>query len=196
MAQTTQNPPPTGLFPAFSAEVCKEWGWVAFRGVLAILFGILALIWPLATIWTLTLFWGAFALADGIAALVASWRLHQRGVRWWPYVIYGLIGVGAGVAAFIWPGLTALALVYIIAFWAIFGGVSQIIAAIRLRKEIEGEGLLIIAGLISIAFGILVAFRPFPEGIVAISILVGSYAMFAGFLYIALALKLRQKAKP
>lgn len=192
-----QTANPASLFPgamsmACNGQLCHEWGWVAFRGVLAVLFGVLAMIWPLATIWTLALLWGAFAFLDGVSAGVTSWRLHKRGVRWWPYLIFAVVGVAAGVAAFLWPGITAMALMFVIAFWAIFGGISQIIAAIRLRHEIEGEWFLAFAGIVSVLFGLLILLRPVPQGILAIAWMVGFYAMVTGTLLIMLALKLRK----
>ncbi len=197
MQETMQSamPATSGLMSTFHHQVSREWGWVAFRGVLSVIFGVLAFFWPLATILTLAIFWGAFAFVDGISAGITGWRLYKRGVRWWPYLVFAVVGVLAGLITLLWPGITAIALLYIIAFWAIFGGVSQIAAAIRLRKEIEGEWFLIFAGAIGILFGLLVAFSPLPEGIVAIAWMVGTYALVVGVLYIMLAFKLREKGK-
>lgn len=168
----------------------KEWGWIALRGALAVIFGILAVAWPIITVWTLSMVWGVFALADGLFAFSTGWRLHKKGVRWWPYMALGVIGVLAGLIAVIWPGITAFVLVFIIGFWAALGGISQIIAAIRLRKEIDGEWFLILSGLLGLIFGLLLLFRPL-EGAVAIAWIVGFYAIFMGILVIMLALKIR-----
>lgn len=179
--------------PQLRESLGHEWGWIALRGAVALLFGLLALIWPLATIWALAIMWGAFAFADGIFSFITGWRLHKKGVRWWPYLLYGIIGLAAGILTLLWPGITALALIYVIAFWAIFGGVSQVAAAIRLRKEIEGEWLLILAGIISVLFGLLIFFRPLPDGVVAIALLVGMYAIISGILCLMLAFKVRKQ---
>ena len=188
-------PGSSSLLSSFCHEVGREWGWLAFRGVLAVIVGILAFVWPLATIVTLALFWGAFMFVDGLGAGITGWRLYKRGIRWWPYLVFAVIGVLAGVVTLLMPGVTAVALLYVIAFWAIFGGISQIAAAIRLRREIQGEWYLVLVGALSVLFGLLVAFRPVPEGVVAISWMVGTYALMAGALYILLALKLRSKGK-
>lgn len=163
------------------------------RGAVALVFGFMAIIWPLAAIWSLALLWGAFALADGIFALMTGWRLHKRGVRWWPYLFFGVIGVLAGIITLVWPAITAIMLIYVVAFWALFGGVSQILAAIRLRKEIEGEWLLALAGGFGVIFGFLILFRPLPEGVLAIAWLVGFFAIVTGVLHLMLAFKVRGK---
>ncbi|SBV93298.1 putative membrane protein [uncultured delta proteobacterium] len=191
----SSKPDAFGLASTFNYQVCREWGWVAFRGVLAIVFGVLAFFWPLATIMTLALFWGAFMFMDGVGAGITGWRLYRRGVRWWPYLAFAVIGVLAGLVTLVMPGVTAIALVYVIAFWAMLGGVSQIAAAFRLRKEIQGEWLLALAGAVSVLFGLLLAFRPLPEGVVAISWMIGAYALMIGVLNIMLALKLRGKGR-
>ena len=197
MAQTTQStgPLPSDLFSSFGYQVCREWGWVAFRGVLAILLGFAAFFWPVAAMVSFALVWGVFVFADGIGAGMAAWRLQKRGVKWWPYLLLAVVSILAGVLTFLWPGLTALGLVYLIAFWAIFGGASQIAAAVRLRKEIQGEWFLIFAGIVGVLFGVLVIFSPFPTGFVAVSWMIGFYAWLTGALYLMLAFKLRGKLK-
>ena len=168
----------------------QEWGWIALRGLLALVFGILAIAWPLITVWTLAMLWGVFALADGAFALNTGWRLHKKGVHWWPYFVFGAVGVLAGLVAIIWPGITALALVYVIGFWAVLGGVSLIAAAWRLRKEIEDEWFLALSGLLTLIFGLLMLFRPL-DGAVAVAWIVGFYAIFLGLLILMLAFKIR-----
>lgn len=178
--------------PAFRARLRKNWGWIALRGVMGIIFGLLAIIAPLATIWALAVLWGIFALADGVSAFMTGWQMHKGGSRWWPYLIFGFIGLAAGILTLFWPAITAIVLVYVIAFWAIFGGVSQIIAAIKLRKEIEGEWILGFAGVIGLLFGLLIFFRPLPEGVLAIAWVVGLYALITGGLYLMLAFRIRK----
>ena len=187
--QTTIN------LPGLRDHIGQEWGWIALRGAAALLFGVLALLWPLATIVVLAIMWGAFAFADGVFSLIAGWHLYKKGVRWWPYLLYGVLGLAAGIVTLLWPGITAFVLLYIIAFWALFGGIAQIAAAVRLRKEIEGEWFLILAGGISVLFGLLVLFRPVPEGIVAIAWMVGIYAIISGVLYLMLAFRARKEGK-
>ena len=176
----------------FRAHLKKEWGWIALRGVAGIIFGILAISWPLATIWALAIMWGVFALVDGASALAGGWNMHKQGSRWWPYLLFGVIGLAAGIITLIWPAITAFVLVYVIGFWALFGGISQIAAAVRLRKEIQGEWLLGLVGVIGILFGLLILFRPIPEGIMAIALFVGFYAIATGVIYLMLAFRVRR----
>lgn len=189
--QPSENIPQESL-KNFQRTLGKDWGWVVLRGVAGIIFGLMAIVWPLATIWALAIMWGIFALVDGVAAVMTGWHMHKTGSRWWPYLIFGFIGLAAGVLTLLWPAITAFVLIYVIAFWALFGGISQVVAAIRLRKELQGEWLLAFAGIIGILFGLLVLFRPLPEGVVAIAWVVGMYAMGTGTLYLMLGLRLRK----
>ncbi|CAK7038831.1 MAG: hypothetical protein DELT_00692 [Desulfovibrio sp.] len=171
---------------------CKEWGWVALRGVIAIALGVMAVVWPFATIWALAILWGVFALIDGVSAGITSWHLHKQGIRWWPYALFAVTGVIAGIAALLWPGITAMVLLVVIAVWAVIGGISQIIAAIRLRKELQGEGFLIFAGAISLLFGVLLLWRP-VEGLIAIAWIISFYAFLTGGITLMLAYNLRKR---
>ncbi len=183
--------------PKYKFEECVrcEWGWFALRGGISILFGFMAIVWPMATLWALAILWGAFVLTDGIFAFVVSWRMHRKGVRWWPYILFGVTGVVAGIVTFAWPGITAIVLLYIIAIWALIGGINQIVAAVRLRHVIDSEWLLGLAGVISLLFGLLILLRPIPEGIIAIGWLVGFYALTIGMMQIIVAFKIKNKAK-
>jgi uncharacterized membrane protein HdeD (DUF308 family) len=177
---------------ALLRTMADNWWLVLLRGIAAIAFGILAFVWPVITLLTLTLLWGAYAVADGLFALwgaVAGPRGHM-GARFW-LVIVGLAGAVAGVLAFAWPGVTALVLLFFIAIWAIVIGVMQIWGAIQLRKEIEGEWLLILSGLLSVAFGILLLARP-GLGALAVVWMIGWFAILEGCLLVALSLRLRK----
>lgn len=165
--------------------------WLFVRGAAAIAFGILAFIWPDITLLALVLLFGVYALVDGIATLVLALRSRRpRNTSLWALVLIGILGIAAGVIAFIWPGITAVALLAIVAAWSIATGVLEVIAAVRLRKEIDGEWLLGLAGVLSIVFGVLLVARP-AAGLLALVWLVGIYAILAGILYIALGLRLR-----
>lgn len=181
-------------FNGLGGSLGREWWWITLRGVAALLFGLLAFICPLSTIVVLALLWGAYAFTDGVFSLITGWRLHKQGIRWWPYLLYGLVGLAAGVAALLWPGITALLLLYIIAVWALVGGVAEIVAAIRLRKEIEGEIWLILAGAAGVLFGLFVLFGPVGVGLVAIAWTVGAYAVILGILLLMLSFRLRKIA--
>jgi uncharacterized membrane protein HdeD (DUF308 family) len=178
--------PSTAMLEALS----RNWGWVALRGVVAVLFGIFAFIWPGITLAALVIVFGAFVLADGILALIAAFKVRDRGKPFWSLVIVGLLGVAAGVITFLWPGMTALLLVTFIGAWAFVMGIFEIVAAIRLRKEIEGEWLMILSGVLSVLFGLFVFFQP-GGGALALIWVIGAYAIFFGVLLIVLAFKLK-----
>jgi uncharacterized membrane protein HdeD (DUF308 family) len=159
---------------------------LVLRGVFAVIFGVMSLTWPGLSLATLIILFGAYALADGVFALIAA--VHHR-TQWWMQVVEGIIGIAAAVVAFAWPGVTALALLYLIAAWAIVTGVLELIAAVRLRSVVQGEWLLALAGIASIAFGVLLMWRPIA-GALAMVWLIGAYALVFGVLLIALGIRL------
>ena len=165
-------------------------------GIAAIAFGILAFMWPVLTLLTLIFLWGAYAVVDGLLALwgAIAGPKGYMGSRLWLAVV-GIVGVLAGLLAFAWPGVTALVLLLFIAVWAIIIGVMQIWGAIQLRKEIEGEWLLILSGLLSVAFGVFLLVQP-GAGALAVVWIIGWYAILAGCLYIALAFRLKKHKHP
>ncbi len=174
-------------------NVGRQWGWVALRGLVAVLFGLLALFLPGITLAALVLVWGAYALVDGVFALIAGWRIRDQDKPLWPLVLVGITGLAAGIVTFLWPGVTALVLLYIIAFWAIVAGVFQIVAAIRFRKEIQNEWLHGLSGLISLLFGLMLVIQP-GAGALALVWVIGIYAVFFGILLLVLALRLKRHA--
>lgn len=169
-------------------QLIHNWRLMVFRGILAILFGVLAFSWPAIAIYTLVLLFGAYALIGGIISIIVSTK-HPRSQRWW-LLSEGIVGVLAGGIAFAWPGITAITLLYIIAFWAIWIGVLHIIAAVELRKDITNEWLLIFSGILSVVFGIIVIARP-GAGAVAMVWLIALYAIIFGILFVAFGLRLR-----
>ena len=168
----------------------KAWGWIALRGVFALVFGVLAVAMPGITLAILVMFWGAFALIDGVVALVAGLRIRESGQPLWALIVLGLLGIAAGVIALGWPGLTALTLVFIIGCWAIAIGVLQLVAAFRFRKYIEGEWLHALSGVLSLLFGIVLMARP-AVGVVALVWIIGGFAILFGVVLIGMALRLR-----
>jgi uncharacterized membrane protein HdeD (DUF308 family) len=162
-----------------------HWSSLALRGVCALVFGILSFIWPGLSLATLVLIWGVYALIDGTLALVAGFR-----TKIWSLAFIGLIGVLAGVGAFVYPGMTALVLLYFIAVWAIITGVFAIYIAIHLRKELTGEWMLALAGVLSAVFGVMLIARP-GAGALAVVFLIAGYAVAFGVLLLSLAFKLK-----
>lgn len=178
---------------AFLDLLGKNWGWIALRGLAAVIFGVLAFAWPGATVFVLVLFWGAYALVEGVLALIAAFKVRDRGKPMWTFVVIGILGILAGIVTFLWPGITALALITLIAVWALFMGVFQIVAAVRLRKEIEHEWLLGLSGVLSVIFGVVMLARP-VEGLLAVVWVIAAYAIVFGILLIVLAFRLKNRA--
>ena len=168
----------------------QEWGWIALRGICALVFGVLALVLPGVTLALLVIVWGAYALVDGVLALTAGLRMRDNGKPLWSLIVVGLLGIAAGVVTFFWPGVTALTLIFIIGTWAIAIGLFQIMAAVRFRQHIRGEWLHGLSGLLSVVFGIAVVLRP-GAGAIALAWLIGWFAIFFGVMLIAMALRLR-----
>jgi uncharacterized membrane protein HdeD (DUF308 family) len=157
------------------------------RGIVGLVFGIIAFAWPGVTIAALVIIFGMYAVIDGVTNLMLGvTRARNR----WPHVVQGIFGIAAGVLTFLWPGVTAFVLVIFIGAWAIITGVFEIVAAIRLRKEITGEWMLALSGLLSLAFGVLIFAFP-AAGAVGIAWILGAYAAAAGIILIALGVKLR-----
>jgi uncharacterized membrane protein HdeD (DUF308 family) len=173
-----------------------SWWLLLLRGLAGILFGIAAFVWPGLTVLALTLLYGAFALSDGILSLGAAFTgtSDKQTPTWWLALI-GLLGIAAGLVAFLWTGPTALALVIIIGAWAVAIGVLEIIGAIWLRKEIEDEWLLIAAGILSVLFGLALLLRP-VAGAVALAWAIGAFAFLSGLLHVAFALRLKGAHEP
>lgn len=166
--------------------------WLLVRGVAAVVVGILAFVLPNITLLALVLLFGAYALVDGVAALVLALRgRHPEGAKTWMLVAVGIAGIAAGVVTFFWPGITAVALLAVVAAWAIARGIFEIIAAFRLRREIDREWLLGLSGAVSIAFGVILILQP-SIGLLALVWLVGVYAVVVGILEIVLSFRLPQ----
>jgi uncharacterized membrane protein HdeD (DUF308 family) len=177
----------------FLQQVARNWGWVLLRGVAAIAFGVLAFVWPGVTLLVLAILWGAWAMADGVVALITAFRVRERGRAFWPLILIGVLGIAAGVVTFVMPSLTAIVLLMFIAAWAIVTGVLQMVFAFRLRKEIEGEWFLALSGVVSVIFGGLMVAQP-GAGALAVVWVIGGYSIFFGLLMAALAFKLKRLA--
>ena len=161
------------------------------RGIAGILFGILAFVWPGLTLLTLVVLYGAFALVDGVLSLIAAFSGSAKPVPTWWLVVVGLLGIAAGIVAFVWPGITAIALVLLIGAWALVHGIFEIIGAIQLRKEIDNEWWLILCGALSVVFGLIVLFAP-GAGALGLIWAIAAYSIAFGIMFVGLALRLRK----
>ena len=182
----------SGLGTAMVHALAKNWWLLLLRGIAAIIFGVLAFAWPGMTLLTLILFYGAFALVDGVLAIIAAITGGAPAPRWWLAII-GLLGITAGLLTFLMPGLSALVLLFFIAGWAIATGVFQIIGAIQLRKEIDNEWLQIQGGVISVVVGIGMMFAP-GAGALARVWVIGTYSVIIGGVLVVLAFRLKKHA--
>jgi uncharacterized membrane protein HdeD (DUF308 family) len=173
----------------------RNWWTLAIRGLAAIVFGILAIVWPGITLTTLVLLFGVYVIIDGFFAAVGALNAAARHRRWWTLLLEGMLGITAGILTLFLPGITALFLLYLIAFWAIVTGGFEIGTAIRLRKEIRGEWLMALSGIASLLFGLILLLNP-GAGALALIWLIGAYAIAFGSLMLALALRLRSRQVP
>lgn len=172
------------------------WWAVLIRGIFAVIFGIVALAWPAVTVWALVIVFGAYAIVDGLSAIyrAISARKVESGWVWW--LLGGLVSLGAGIVAFVWPEITALAAVFVIGIWAIMGGLLEIAGSIRLRK-LDGAahwGMLLFAGILELVFGLVLVFFPI-SGILSIVWLIGVFALVFGVLLVVSAFQVRSAAK-
>lgn len=170
--------------------LAKNWWLLALRGLASVLFGVLAFVWPVLTVLTLLYIYAAYVLADGVLALIAAVRGEGGPMpRWWLAVV-GLLGIAAGVLTIALPVLTALTLLMFIGAWALIRGVFEIIGAIRLRKEIDNEWMLILSGALSVLFGAAMLLNP-GAGALALVWVIAAYAVASGIILLILAFRLK-----
>lgn len=168
----------------------RNWWLVALRGVVALLFGVLTIFRPGVTLAALILLFGAYAVVNGLFTIVAA-IANRHGERHWVWLIVsGVLSIALGVLTFLMPGVTGIVLLYLIAGWAIVTGIGEVMTAIRLREVITGEWLLILAGVVSVLFGLLLIVFP-GAGALAVVLWIGTYAIVIGILLLALAFRLR-----
>jgi uncharacterized membrane protein HdeD (DUF308 family) len=170
--------------------LAQNWWLLLLRGLLAIAFGILTFAWPGITLLTLIIFYGCYALVDGVISLVAAFRKERPAPMGW-LILVGVLGIAAGLLSMLLPGVTALVLLFIIAGACVARGILEIVGAIQLRKEIEHEWLLILSGIVSVIFGALILISPGP-GALVILWMIGAYAIAFGVLLVGFALRLRK----
>ncbi|BAT60677.1 hypothetical protein GJW-30_1_03226 [Variibacter gotjawalensis] len=193
---TSTKPPITPVRPPRLRlhAIAKVWWLFLIRGIASIIFGVLTFMWPGLSLLTLVIFYGAFVLVDGIFALIAA--AQGRGTEamptWW-LVLIGLAGVIAGAGTFFYPGLTALLLVTFIGVWAIVRGVFEIVGAIQMRKEIDNEWWLVLSGIVSVLFGLIILIAPGP-GAIGLAWAIGAFSLVIGVSLVAFSLRLRKHA--
>ena len=187
--QTDSNAQEKSIMKQYLA---KYWWVFLLRGIFGVLFGVLAFAMPGLTLATLVIVWGAYAFADGIFSLWSAASGSTQSDDRWLVGLQGIIGLAAGIITLIMPGATAIGLLIAIAAWSLVIGVLQIAAAIKLRKEIEGEFWLGLSGLISILFALFIIARP-GEGALAVIWIIGSYALIFGAFLIAFAFRIKGK---
>ncbi|HEY2920205.1 MAG TPA: DUF308 domain-containing protein [Candidatus Binatia bacterium] len=166
--------------------IVEKWWVVLLRGICAVLFGLIAIAWPSATVWSLVTVYGAFAFADGVICIALGISGLAEGRWWWEMVLIGLVGIAAGIMTFLWQGLPVVALLVVIASTTILRGAFEVAAAINLREFVENDWLL--SGILSVGFGILLFFNP-GAGSLAVVLLIGSYMIAVGIMAIALSVR-------
>jgi uncharacterized membrane protein HdeD (DUF308 family) len=181
----------TELANSVVSALTARWWTLVLRGIAAILFGVLAFVVPESRLLALVLLWGAFAVVNGVFALALAAARGREGLRWGWLFFEGIASIAAGVLTFVWPGITAQALLIVIAAWAVLTGGAEIATAIRLRHVITDEWLLAASGVLSIAFGALLVAAP-ESGALALAWMIGAYAVLFGVLLIGLGVRLNQ----
>lgn len=169
-------------------DVSRSWWLQLIRGVAAVIFGILALIWPMITLLVLVTFFGVYAIISGVSEVVAGFQDRTRSRAW--LIISGILGILAGIIALLWPGITSLALLFVIAVWAILAGISEIVHGVQLRKVITNELMYIIGGALSVIFGLALLSWP-AAGMLSLVWLIGIFAVLYGIAMIALSIRMK-----
>ncbi|WP_134678475.1 HdeD family acid-resistance protein [Paracoccus ravus] len=174
--------------------MAANWWLLLLRGIAAIVFGIVALIWPGLTVYALLMVFGAFAIFDGVIALMTAFQRRPRDDRWWAWAVEGILSMMIGLLALFWTEETALAFIIWMAIWGVIAGVFRILAAIRLRDEIAGEWALGFSGLLLLIWGILMAMLP-TAGLLSLAWLIGIFAALTGTALVILSLRLRRAVR-
>ena len=191
MAQANLTAGSSQVYEAMITVLAQNWWAIGIRGVLGILFGLIALFLPGATMLSLVLVFAAYAFVDGVLAIVSAVRAAREGERWGYLILEGLVGIAAAAVAVLWPAITVVVFVFVVAFWAIFTGILELAAAFRL-EFIDGRGWLIFGGIVSVLYGGLLIVAPMV-GAVVLTWWLGAYALVFGVTLVVLAFKLRAR---
>lgn len=169
----------------------RHWWLLALRGAIAILFGVLTLVWPVVTLLSLAALFAAFALVGGAVWTFGAIKYRKADSHWWVLLILGAVSMAAGVIATLHPAMTMLVLILLVGANALVTGSMDIVVAVRLRKYMKGEWLLMLSGAASVLFGLIVLLFPLGAGALALAWFIGCYALFTGILLLALAWRVR-----
>jgi uncharacterized membrane protein HdeD (DUF308 family) len=176
--------------PPIAANVKRYWWLFLIRGLFGLALGVLALLYPGATLAVAVILIGAYLIVDGIVAIAKAVQVMRADAHWWVLLLEGILSLAVGVAIFAWPGLSILSLAYLVGYWAIITGVLAIGTAFRLRAHVPGEWLYMLFGIVSVIFGCFVLFAP-ATGLVYIVLMISIYGFVVGFTMIALAFRAR-----
>jgi uncharacterized membrane protein HdeD (DUF308 family) len=168
----------------------KNWWSLVLRGVIGVVLGIVTFIWPGLTLASIVILFGAYSFLDGVVSIAGAVRAVHAHDRWGSLVIKGLLGIAVAIMTIAWPAMTLLALVYLMGAWAMVTGIFEIVTAIRLRRHIPGEWLLVIGGIASVVFGFLVMLVPLA-GALVLALWFGAYLLVTGIILITLGIRLR-----
>jgi uncharacterized membrane protein HdeD (DUF308 family) len=168
----------------------RNWGAMLLRGAAGLIFGLLTILVPGLSLMALVFAFSAYALSDGVLALVSAIRRRPTSESRWAQVLEGVLGIGAGLIGVFWPGITLLSFLYLISGWSLVSGVLEVVGAIRLRKVIEGEWLLALSGVASIVLGVLLLIWPVAS-LFALTLWLGAYGIVFGVVMVGLGLRLR-----
>jgi uncharacterized membrane protein HdeD (DUF308 family) len=195
MATTSEK---TGLFAfdparcdAMSEVLAQRWWAVGLRGILAIIFGLICLLTPGIAVGAFVIVFAAYMFIDGVFAIISGVRAARSGESWGLLILEGVVDLAAGVVAILWPAITLVALVWIVAIWAIVSGALMLAAAFSLNLD-YGRWWLALGGIASIVFGILLIIEPFI-GAVVLTLWIGAYAIVFGVFLLVLAFQLNSK---
>lgn len=171
--------------------LAQNWWIILWRGIAALIFGLLTWFNPVITLYVMLLFFGGYAFVDGVLGIIMAIKTRHSHQDWWFLLISAIANLVVGIAVFVMPVISVVVLIYFLAIWAVATGLLQIIVAIGLRKVIKGEGWIILGGILSIIFGVILFMNPIQGGI-AITWLMGIYAVVFGIINIVLAFSVRR----
>lgn len=189
---TRSYPPGTVLMRPQLDPLARKWWLMLIRGLAAIVFGLLTFVWPVLTLFTLVLLYGVFAFFDGVISLAASFSSGAAGRRWW-LALTGVLGIAVGALTLLWPGISALVLLYLIAAWAIFSGALMIVGSFDFGRKTGDGWMLLAGGVLALVFGFTVAAFP-GSGALSLALVIGVFAVVYGVLLTGFALRLRKLA--